>query len=444
MEYTKKFLYQSNQWYNDGLKKANIRDLSGAVSSLKKSLQFNRDNIAARNLLGLVYYGRGEVVEALVEWIISKNIKTHGNIANYYIKKVQESPSELELINQAVKKYNQCIEYCKQDGEDLAAIQLKKVITAHPTFLKAYQLLTLLYMQSEQYAKARQLIRKAHKLDTTNEVTLRYMHELKQLRSDKVAKLKEEKDQAVSYKLGNETIIQPISSSLKDNATMMTILNILIGIIVGATVVLFLIVPTVKQKMAAKTNQEIIQYSEQIAAKKSEIDLLNQELETYQAEKDATEAEKEVAKNTKGSYESLVLVLQHYYDEKYDRSKLADEILEIKTKSLGEEGLAIYQSVAEEVFEEECFELFESAKESFEVANYKTVIEKMERVILMKEDYADGEALLLLMDAYHKREETDKATAKYERILELYPDTEVAQRATEIMTGSDTNENQDE
>lgn len=444
MEYTKKFLYQSNQWYNDGLKKANIRDLSGAVSSLKKSLQFNRDNIAARNLLGLVYYGRGEVVEALVEWIISKNIKTHGNIANYYIKKVQESPSELELINQAVKKYNQCIEYCKQDGEDLAAIQLKKVITAHPTFLKAYQLLTLLYMQSEQYAKARQLIRKAHKLDTTNEVTLRYMHELKQIRSDKVAKLKEEKDQAVSYKLGNETIIQPISSSLKDNATMMTILNILIGIIVGATVVLFLIVPTVKQKMAAKTNQEIIQYSEQIAAKKSEIDLLNQELETYQAEKDATEAEKEVAKNTKGSYESLVLVLQHYYDEKYDRSKLADEILEIKTKSLGEEGLAIYQSVAEEVFEEECFELFESAKESFEVANYKTVIEKMERVILMKEDYADGEALLLLMDAYHKREETDKATAKYERILELYPDTEVAQRATEIMTGSDTNENQDE
>ena len=54
LEYTKKFIYLSNQWYNDGLKKANIRDLSGAIISLKKSLQFNRDNIAARNLLGLV------------------------------------------------------------------------------------------------------------------------------------------------------------------------------------------------------------------------------------------------------------------------------------------------------------------------------------------------------------------------------------------------------
>ena len=107
MEYTKKFLYQSNQWYNDGLRRANIRDLSGAITSLKKSLQFNRDNIAARNLLGLVYFGQGEVAEALVEWIISKNIKSHENIADYYIKKVQETPSELEVMNQAIKKYNQ-------------------------------------------------------------------------------------------------------------------------------------------------------------------------------------------------------------------------------------------------------------------------------------------------------------------------------------------------
>ena len=73
MEYTQKVVYQSNYWYNDGLKKAKIRDMTGAVTSLKKSLQFNSENIAARNLLGLVYYGRGEVGEALVEWILSKN-----------------------------------------------------------------------------------------------------------------------------------------------------------------------------------------------------------------------------------------------------------------------------------------------------------------------------------------------------------------------------------
>ena len=74
MDYTKKIMYQSNSWYNDGLRKAQVRDMSGAIVSLQQSLQYNRENISARNLLGLVYYGIGEVSEALVEWIISKNL----------------------------------------------------------------------------------------------------------------------------------------------------------------------------------------------------------------------------------------------------------------------------------------------------------------------------------------------------------------------------------
>ncbi len=98
--------------------------------------------------LGLVYYGIGEVPEALVEWIISKNLRPRDNIANYFIKTVQASANELETINQAVKKYNQCLGYCRQNGEDLAIIQLKQVIISHPSFLKAYQLLALLYLQN--------------------------------------------------------------------------------------------------------------------------------------------------------------------------------------------------------------------------------------------------------------------------------------------------------
>lgn len=438
MEYTKRFLYLSNQWYNDGLKKANIRDLSGAIISLKKSLQYNRDNVASRNLLGLVYYGRGEVVEALVEWVISKNIKSHGNIATYYIKKVQESPSELDLINQAIKKYNQCLVYCQQGGEDLAAIQLRKVVDAHPSFLRAYQLLALIYIQTEQYAKARQMIRKAHKLDTTNETTLRYMHELKKLRSDKAVKLKEDKEQTVSYKLGNETIIQPISSTLKDNATMMTILNIVIGIVVGAAVVWFLFVPTIKQNLAMDAKAEIIEYSELLAAKNTEIDLLTKELEQYKSQSEEIASEVQKAQNTQGSYEALVTIIEHYYDEDYSRTKLADELLAMTTDSLGEKGKATYDAIADEVYEAECEELFASAQRSFEVANYGTVIEKMERAISMKEAYADGEAMLLLMEAYHEREEAEKATAIYERIKDLFPDSEVSQKATEIMTGTES------
>ena len=435
IDYTKKFIYLSNQWYNDGLKKANIRDLSGAITSLKKSLQFNRDNIAARNLLGLVYYGRGEVSEALVEWIISKNIKTHGNIATYYIKKVQESPSELDVINQAIKRYNQCLTYCEQGGEDLAAIQLQKVVAAHPTFLKAHQLLALIYIHTEQYAKARQVLRKAHKLDSTNDITLRYMHEMKKLRGEKAAKVREEKGNTVSYKLGNETIIQPVSSTLKDNATFLTILNILIGVAIGAACVWFLFMPTLKQDMAYKANQEIVEYSEQLAAKKSEIDLLNRELEAYQAEQEATAEEKQIAMNTKASYEALIEAMETYSKDSYNRSSLVDEMLAIQTEPLGEKAIATYEAITTVIFAEECESLYDYAKKNFAVKNYDIVVERLERVMTIDEDYDDGQAKLLLMQTYHEKGEVEKAETLYQDILGEYKDTEVAQTATQIMNG---------
>ena len=438
VDYTKKFIYLSNQWYNDGLKKANIRDLSGAITSLKKSLQFNRDNIAARNLLGLVYYGRGEVAEALVEWIISKNIKSHGNIATYYIKKVQESPSELDVINQAVKRYNQCLMYCEQGGEDLAAIQLQKVVAAHPNFLKAYQLLALIYIHTEQYAKARQVLRKAHKLDSTNDITLRYMHVMKKLRGEKAVKVREEKGNTVSYKLGNETIIQPVSSTLKDNATFLTILNILIGVAIGAACVWFLFMPTLKQDMAYKANQEIIEYSEQLAAKKSEIDLLKRELEAYQAEKEATEAEKQMAMNTKSSYEALIEAMETYSKPSYSRATLVDDMLEIETASLGEIGIATYEAITKVIFAEECKFLYDLAKKNFEVKNYDIAIERLERVMTIDEKYENGQAKLLLMQTYHEKGEVEKAEPLYQSILEEYKDTEVSQTATQIMKGTET------
>ena len=203
MEYANKLVYRSNQWYNDGLKKANIRDLSGAIVSLKKSLQFNRGNIAARNLLGLVYYGIGEVGEALVQWIISNNMKSHGNIARYYIKKLQEDAGELETINQAIAKYNQALAYCEQGGEDLAVIQLKKVVNAHPTFLKAYQLLALLYIGTEQYVNARHVLRKAYKLDKTNQITLTYMNEVTTAYGQRGSSVDDDRKDAISYNLGN-------------------------------------------------------------------------------------------------------------------------------------------------------------------------------------------------------------------------------------------------
>mgnify|MGYP001113496524 FL=1 len=290
MDYTTKLAYQSNYWYNDGLNKANIRDLTGAITSLKKSLQYNRDNIASRNLLGLVYYGRGDVVEALAEWVLSKNLQPKENIANYYIQKVKEKRDDLDRINQAIKRYNQALDYCYQRCEDLAVMQLKKAIEMHPTYVKAYQLLALLYIMEEQYAEARKNIRIAHKLDKTDDITMRYMHELNQVRKSRNIRLIDDKDtgkkkkgrQTVTYNIGNETIIQPVASGLKDNVGLHTMVNIAIGVIVGVAVMGFLIMPAVSASRQSKLNKQTVKFSDQIATQKSQISALKKELDKLQ------------------------------------------------------------------------------------------------------------------------------------------------------------------
>lgn len=429
MDYTKKIIYQSNYWYNDGLRKAQIRDMSGAVTSLRRSLQYNTGNIAARNLLGLVYYGRGEVAEGLVEWIISKNLKPRDNIAGYFINQVQASASELEVVNQAVKRYNQCLAYCEQNGEDLAIIQLKKVVTAHPTFLKAYQLLALLYLHTEQYAMARQVLRTARKLDTTNEMTLRYMHELTNLRGSKVREEKPKKEAAVEYNLGNETIIQPKHSAAKVLASKFTVMNIVVGALIGAAVIWFLIMPAVDQTKNEKVNQQMVEYSERINALEAQISAQTRTLDEYRKNDKDAENSAQSAAGTADSYESLLSVYDQWNSQSYTDDVMADTLLNVNREALGDGGKALYDQMSADIFPGACETLYTGGTASLEVANYDTAIASLGKVVRMDENYNSGGALLNLGLAYMRNGDNDNAVKYLKKVTEQFPNTENAANA---------------
>ena len=111
----KKIVRNSNSLYNNGLIKAQQRDLSGAADQLRRSIKLNKHNIKARNLLGLVYFEMGEVVQAMAEWVVSKNIKPEKNLADVYITTLQSNPNKLDTINQTIRKFNIALGYAK-DG----------------------------------------------------------------------------------------------------------------------------------------------------------------------------------------------------------------------------------------------------------------------------------------------------------------------------------------
>ena len=90
----KKIVYASNRYYNEGLMKAQVRDLSGAREALRASLHLYKRNIQARNLLGLVLNAMGESAEGLKEWVISKNMTTGPNIADRFINNMRRNMRE--------------------------------------------------------------------------------------------------------------------------------------------------------------------------------------------------------------------------------------------------------------------------------------------------------------------------------------------------------------
>ena len=433
MDYTKKIISHSNYWYNDGLKKAQANDLSGAIVSLRKSLQFNKVNIEARNLLGLMYYGRGEVSEALVEWILSKNLQPEENAANRYLKKIQSDPKQLEIINHAVKKYNQALMYCEQGGEDLAIIQLKRAIAEFPGMLKAHQLLALIYIHTGQTSKARQVLKEAKKIDPMNETTMRYIHEVNMGRSQSEKKekketgLKRRKPAAVEYNLGNETIIQPVHSTVKVLSTRSAAMYIVAGILIGAAVIWFLVSPAALQSKNEKHNQEVLQYSERINALEAQISALTRTLDQYRGTEEASG--EQTAAGTAESYEYLMTASSQLSSGAYSYDVIAETLYNVNRNALGASGQALYDEIRSTIAEAACGTYYTLGIEAVNAGDYESAVKNLNMVVWMDDSYAEGDALLQLGKACMILDDYDTATAHFSRIKELFPDTDLAAEA---------------
>ena len=304
----KRIMILSNLYYNEGLARANLRDLTGAVTSLRQSLKFNKNNIEARNLLGLVYFEMGETVAALSEWVISKNTRPDKNIADDYINMIQASASRLDAINQTIKKYNQALAYCRQDSRDLAVIQLRKVLSMNPKFIRAHQLLALLYMDSEQWDKAKRELVKCAEMDRNNIQTLTYMREVdRMLAPDETGKISRRKDreESVRYQADNELLIQPKGLKEPKRSGVGTLLNIFLGLAIGAAVMYFLVVPSVRTNVLHDSQQKITEISNEIDAKNNMITDLENQIKNIEQQRVDLQTELDRYAGTDGTLQSM-------------------------------------------------------------------------------------------------------------------------------------------
>lgn len=444
----KKIIYMSNRYYNDGLDKASVRDLSGAIVSLRQSLKFNKNNIDARNLLGLVYFEMGESVAALSEWVISKNLRPKKNIADDYINMIQANQSRLDTINQTIKKYNQALLYCYQDSKDLAVIQLKKVLSYNPKYVKAHQLLALLYLNAEEWEKAHKELLKCSQTDTNNTTTLRYLKEVERMlmpdENDKGAhKKKLFSENVIRYQSGNETIIQPVNSYERKGVT--SLLNLGIGLVIGIAIAWFLILPARIQDAKADINSELRVVSEQSDAKTATIDELNQKVQSLADENAALKEEVQSYQGTDGALKStdgLMMAVSTYLSNPEDIKTIAAYMEALETEEEETTRTASFETLKSDFLAIVAPNLaayyYEAGYESYRSDNYEGAIPSLERAY--QYDNTNGDALFYLGNSYRRTGDNDKAKEIYAQVIDDFPGTEKA-RNSETYLAEINNEN---
>lgn len=424
----KNALRSSNIYYNLGLEQARVRDLSNAIINLNKSLKLDKNNINARNLLGLCYYETGEVVEALAQWVISKNLMPKKNeLADYYIEKVQSNPTKLDNINQAVKKYNSALASARQDSEDLAIIQLKKVVNLNPKFLKAMHLLALLYIKTGEKERAHRILSRARKIDITNTTTLKYLAELGyKSESTEVGQ--------VSFEPDKDTAIGHLSGYSEDKPNIMAFVNLIIGIIIGIAVVGFLVVPTVKNEMKEEYNNETQATNDANGQMQAQIDSLNTTNETLEKKiekltKELEEANKTISDSTTQKavdYSDLFEAIAYYNAKDYEKCalKLADID---KSKYDSVPAKTLHETMAAEVFPDVVSAYYQDGRNKCNNGQYDEALAVLIPAYKMEPGNAD--VLYFIGRSYQKSEDYTNALKYYNILIEKAPDSNRASTA---------------
>ena len=428
----------SNIYYNKGLSQAKVRDLSGAISSLKLSLQFNKLNTNARNLLGLVYLEEGEIVSALSEWVISKHYQSENNDAEDYIKMIQSNPNKLETYNQTIRKYNSALNSAKHGDEDMAIIQLKKVVNLNPKFIRAHQLLALLYMMTgkkDNRVKALKLLRNISQIDVTNTTTLRYMKELSDVHlrgeSPKVQPkaVKKEPERRTLPQVDPDAY-KTITPYKEERPSIMPFINIVVGIVIGLALMYFLIIPHMKSNEVQNANDNFKQYSEQQAADASDSSSLKSKNESLQKEIDGLKSElkqlqgdinTDDGKTILDIYEALFSSASSYLAD--DTENAAKKLLDIDESTLKNDyAKKVYNRIKDNTFVTMSEKLYQQGYSYYSSGDYGNAIKTLKESV--KYDETNVKAIYFLGRGYQKQQKYDKAKQYFDTIVNDYPDSD--------------------
>jgi len=428
-------------FYNRGLERARNRDLSGAAEMLQRALKVNKKNVDARNLLGLVYYETGEPVLAIQEWIISKSFLEEGNPAVRYLEILHANPSKLDNLNLAIRKYNGAVDAVSRDGFDLALLQLKKAVSLNPHFIRAWQMLALIYMRSDRMDKARECLKKTLAIDATNSVSTGYLRNIRELfRENRRLRISEtEETEETEPVTGGKTYASYLEE--QDHIDYRVLLSLLAGVFLGIMVVYFLVVPGVKTGMKEEFKETKTEYVEQMSQYLTDIDSLEKEMQSLRNKIDLQETEleanaEELAElRDKAGGINVFNMAAYYLNLRRKGTATKDElfILQKRIRAVSEDELQ--NESAKEIYDRvlsdypdaltvtmTSSELYEKGRSLYDAEKYTSALEYF---VYSYEKSADNEKnMYFLARTYQLTGNKAEALKRYNEYMERFPEGE--------------------
>lgn len=426
-----KALNTADYYYNIGLEKAQMHDLSGAEIYLKKALTYNKSHKNARNLLGLVYNEMGEGGKAYIQWKVSAKLSSvEENIANLYIKQMEEHPAVFEEINETAKKYNAALSYAKQGSDDLAMIQVKKVLSVTPNFVNAHLLFALLHMRAGDNASAQADLNNALAIDRYNTTARRYLKEIGE-NPETVA----EKIPADALKPDNENLknVRPVDHYEDPNKeTWKQFVYMLIGLAIGVVAMFVLVIPSVKASVSVDYNNLKKEYSQTTNKKDAEINTLKDDKKSLQKKNKKLTKRLKVYEGSKGEdsmYDSILKASQAYSSGNY--VECAKHLLKVDKDSLpSSTAKNLYTSMKDKAFQNAATQLYNSGKASFDAYKYQDALDDLEQSY--KYDKSHNTEYHIAMCYKNLNKNTDKAKEYFYDIINNSGDSDLIRKAANL------------
>jgi tetratricopeptide (TPR) repeat protein len=341
------------------------------------------------------------------------------------LKSIEENTPDIpDDIKNSIILYNKALDSIRFGSEDIAIIELKKVLSMNPNFYEAMNLLGVCYAYTKDFDKASEVFKRVAAAESNGVKAQEYLTLLNS-GHDTLSSPKTFKRRSIVQKSGTKSKVEsvdtkPVSLESK-NLRKGGIFRYVACAAIGALVVLLAMLPAIFGRSANEEalnalNAEKEVLNEKLATFESDYKMLEQRNESLQNDLETANASTDYYKACIKLYEAKDLFSERNYEA------AADMLLLIRTVDFKEEDKERFDKLNNDVMPAAANAAFNEGYRLFSIGKYQEALERLNKIQIYKHDYESVDRVLYYIGkCYMELNDSRNAVATFQKIISTYP-----------------------